>query len=105
MENYEFKDYLKKTMEACREDIESKMDEILLTDSQREMALMEKKHPLARWRKKQNPAITQEDLAVIMGCNKITISNWERGHSMPAIKYLLKLKDFTEGEITPNHFL
>ncbi|MDR3405065.1 MAG: helix-turn-helix transcriptional regulator [Chthoniobacter sp.] len=36
----------------------------------------------------------QIDVATIIGCDEMTIVNWEKGHSLPRVNYLAGVVDF-----------
>ena len=57
---------------------------------------------LKAWRKQQR--ITQQQLADILGCTKITVSNWERGARIPKAKFLMKLIKLSKEKVTANDF-
>lgn len=49
---------------------------------------MEAVHPLKAFRDRQDPPLTQEQLAVLLGVSKASVSRWETGERKPELALL-----------------
>lgn len=58
---------------------------------------MKKKNNLAFFRKKQN--LTQNEVAIMMGCTKACVSNWETGVSVPKLYDAIKLANLLKTDV------
>lgn len=52
-------------------------------------------HPLARWRQRQEPRLSQDDLGGMIGVDGMTVSRWERSKCQPRPSHLKKLRELT----------
>lgn len=52
-------------------------------------------HPLAEFRTKHDPRLTQDDLGEKVGVDGMTISRWERGERVPQKRHWPKLTEVT----------
>ena len=59
-------------------------------------------HPLRKWRQHNN--LTLEAAAACVGTVRQVWSDWERGRRRPGPKYMPRLREFTQGEITADVF-
>lgn len=56
---------------------------------------MSDSHPIADYRKRQVPPLTQDDLGDLIGVDGMTVSRWERGENPPRGKNLKKIQELT----------
>jgi transcriptional regulator with XRE-family HTH domain len=56
---------------------------------------MSKVHPLTAYREAQNPPLTQESLAAVLGVSKGTVSRWEARVRLPDPAILAALQEKT----------
>lgn len=66
------------------------------------MAQTTLEHPLRRWRKRKG--FTLEQCAGEVGTSRQVWSDWERGRRRPNDTFMPKVRNFTAGEITADHF-
>jgi DNA-binding XRE family transcriptional regulator len=52
-------------------------------------------HPLKTFRKKHNPPLSQEDLASLLGVDRVTVARWELQHRFPERKFWKAIEDVT----------
>lgn len=52
-------------------------------------------HPLKAYRERQNPPLTQEQLADLLGVTKAAVSRWESGERQPDQNLLLHIAEKT----------
>jgi transcriptional regulator with XRE-family HTH domain len=52
-------------------------------------------HPLARWRRKRKPQVTQADIAKEIGVASLTVSRWELGINIPRPSQIVSIGDIT----------
>jgi ribosome-binding protein aMBF1 (putative translation factor) len=52
-------------------------------------------NPLKAWRDRQNPKISQEKLAEMLGVKAMTVSRWERGGHLPNKKHWPEIEKAT----------
>ncbi len=52
-------------------------------------------NPLKVWRDRQDPKISQEKLAELIGVRAMTVSRWERGGHLPNKKHWPKIEKAT----------
>lgn len=57
--------------------------------------MAENNHPLARWRDRQTPRVTQEALASKLGVWPLTVWRWENGERTPRPKDAKRISDHT----------
>lgn len=58
---------------------------------------------LKEWR--QREVFSQADIAEQIGCSQASVSDWERGVSVPEASQMRAINDLTKGCVTPNDFV
>ena len=58
---------------------------------------------LKAWR--QSKDLMQADIAEMIGCSQVAVSNWENGVSIPEPDKMRAIHALTEGAVTPNDFV
>lgn len=56
---------------------------------------MEQSHPLKAFREGFDPPMSQEQLAKLVGVNRVSVTRWECGARKPAGSRLAKIKEVT----------
>lgn len=57
--------------------------------------MAESDHPLAVWRRKQEPVLSQEALGDMIGVDGMTVSRWERRDTEPQKRHWTKIENVT----------
>lgn len=52
-------------------------------------------HPLRVFRERHDPPLSQEELAKLIGINRVAVTRWESGARQPPICRLAKIKEVT----------
>lgn len=52
-------------------------------------------HPLKTYRDRHDPALSQQDLAELIGVDRMTVHRWESGKRKPDPEYLAKITEKT----------
>lgn len=61
--------------------------------------MMHSKHPLAVWREAQNPPLTQDGLARLVGTSRWTINSIETGRRKPGRDLIVNIAKVTANSV------
>lgn len=64
---------------------------------------METKHPLTQWRNSQEPKLSQEDLAKLIGVSRWYVNRLEVGATTPSFALAMKIEAMTG--VSPSSFV
>lgn len=56
---------------------------------------MDENHPLKEFRERHDPPMSQDQLAKLIGVDRVSVTRWECGARLPAPSHLAKIKEVT----------